>query len=69
VKFRFGVINSHHKTICSLHIVDIDRLHICADILLDKEEITAAEIWDIYNKAPRIQQVFLEFRKRLMTSL
>ncbi|XP_059432957.1 probable inactive ATP-dependent zinc metalloprotease FTSHI 4, chloroplastic isoform X2 [Corylus avellana] len=26
------------------------------DILLDKGEITAAEIWDIYNKAPRIQQ-------------
>lgn len=32
----------------------------CADILLEKGEIKAEEIWDIYKRAPRIPQVALE---------
>lgn len=28
-----------------------------ADVLLEKGEIQAEEIWDVYNKAPRIPQV------------
>lgn len=35
-----------------------------ADILLDKGEIKAEEIWDIYKRAPRIPQVVLEVRNR-----
>ncbi|KAL3677045.1 hypothetical protein R1sor_026993 [Riccia sorocarpa] len=31
-------------------------LETIAELLLEKEEITAAEIWDIYNKTPRIPQ-------------
>jgi len=29
----------------------------CADILLEKGQIEASEIWDIYKRAPRIPQV------------
>lgn len=32
-------------------------LFLLVELLMDKEEITAAEIWEIFKKAPRIPQV------------
>lgn len=45
------------------HLLNMWHLYY-ADILLEKEVIKAAEIWDIFEKAPRLPQVFfLDFRK------
>lgn len=36
----------------------------CLDILLEKGEMKADEIWEIYTRAPRIPQVVLELKKK-----
>jgi hypothetical protein len=42
-------------------------MHTCyADILLEKGKIKAEEIWDIYKSAPRVAQVDLKLKWRML---
>lgn len=38
-----------------------------ADILLEKGKIKAEEIWDIYKSAPRVTQVDLKLKWRMLS--
>lgn len=58
------LISFNESVSCKIyHLVNMQHLYY-ADVLLEKGEISAEEIRDIYEKAPRFPQVvFLDFRK------
>ena len=58
------LISFNESVSCKIyHLLNMQHLYY-ADVLLEKGEIRAEEIRDIYEKAPRFPQVvFLDFRK------